>query len=456
MIKEILLKYNQPGPRYTSYPPANFFSEKFTSDDYRKALINSNNGKPESISLYFHVPFCPKMCWFCGCNTDLLDKKDKLDAYFNALLKEIDTVAPLLSKNRKITQIHWGGGTPNSVAVKYIEKVIDKINSYFSISENAEIAMECSPAYLSKKYINKLKNLGFNRISLGVQDFNRDVLNTVNRALPKYPVKEIVYDIRDAGFDGVNIDLIYGLPLQTTESFLKNIEQTAEIKPDRVVTFSYAHVPWVKPAQKKLEQFGLPQPDEKLDMLLSGYKKLLNLGYESIGMDHFALPDDELAYAKREKLLHRNFQGYCTKETTGQVYAFGSTGISQLYDAYSQNTKNTALYIKMINEKGFATERGYKLSTEEMIIRDIINEIMCNGILDFNELADKNNFSVEYLKKICNFNPDKLDSFITDGLMNFSDDKLTVSETGMAVVRNIAMTFDPYLSKDTNMYSKTI
>jgi len=246
------------------------------------------------------------------------------------------------------------------------------------------------------------------------------------------------------------------LPLQTTESFLKNIEQTAEIKPDRVVTFSYAHVPWVKPAQKKLEQFGLPQPDEKLDMLLSGYKKLLNLGYESIGMDHFALPDDELAYAKREKLLHRNFQGYCTKETTGQVYAFGSTGISQLYDAYSQNTKNTALYIKMINEKGFATERGYKLSTEEMIIRDIINEIMCNGILDFNELADKNNFSVEYLKKICNFNPDKLDSFITDGLMNFSDDKLTVSETGMAVVRNIAMTFDPYLSKDTNMYSKTI
>ncbi|MCF6366350.1 MAG: oxygen-independent coproporphyrinogen III oxidase [Bacteroidales bacterium] len=456
MIKDLLIKYNQPGPRYTSYPPANFFTQEFTENDYKRALKNSNGEKPESISLYFHVPFCSKMCHFCGCNTELLDNKSVLEKYFDALVKEIDTIGQTLSKSRSVTQIHWGGGTPNSVAFRFIEKVMKKTNVHFSVSENAEIAMECSPSNLSKDYINKLRGIGFNRISLGVQDFNEDVLNAVNRALPKYPIEEIVSDIRGAGFEGINIDLIYGLPLQTKESFLNTIKQTVKIKPDRIVTFSYAHVPWVKSAQKKLEVFGLPKPEEKLDMLLTGYKELLDSGYEAIGMDHFALPGDELAVAKRQKLLHRNFQGYCTKETTGQVYAFGSTGISQMQGAYSQNTKSTLQYIKLVSESGFAVERGYTLSKEEKIIKEMINEIMCNGVLDFNEFAKEQNTSADTIKKICNFDEKKLSKFISDGLMSYSNNKLIVTETGMMVVRNIAMSFDPNLTKNLNMYSKTI
>ncbi|MDA3894388.1 MAG: oxygen-independent coproporphyrinogen III oxidase [Salinivirgaceae bacterium] len=456
MLKELLLKYNRPGPRYTSYPPANFFTEKTSVENFKSVLIKSNKEKPENISLYFHVPFCPQLCHFCGCNTDEMLKMSVVELYFKAMLTEIDNISALLSKDRKVTQIHWGGGTPNSVAFKFIEEVMLKLKNIFTLAPNAEIAMECSPAYISKDYINKLRSVGFNRISLGVQDFNEKVLEVVNRAAPRYPIEEIIADIREAGFEGVNIDLIYGLPLQTEESYLKTIERALKLRPDRLVTFSYAHVPWVKSAQKKLEKYGLPSPEEKLEMLLSGYSKITEAGYEAIGMDHFALMSDELAIAKNEKLLHRNFQGYCTKETTGQVYSFGSTGINQLHDAYFQSAKSTSEYIRLINETGFANIKGYELSIEEKAIRRMINEIMCNGILDFKDLALEFNLSVEALKKICKFEESKFAEFIADNLMHYENNKLNVTENGMMVVRNIAMTFDPNLAENVNMYSKTI
>ncbi len=456
MLRELLLKYNRPGPRYTSYPPANFFTSEFTFDDYKQALVASNADSPESISLYFHVPFCPQRCHFCGCNTDELVKKAVVDKYFAAMLTELDNVASLLDKNRKVTQVHWGGGTPNSVAISLIENVMDRVKTLFQLDSNAEIAMECSPAYLSKTYIQKLRQIGFNRISLGVQDFDEKVLEAVNRAKPRYPIEEIVADIREAGFTGVNIDLIYGLPLQTKESFLDAVNRALKIRPDRLVTFSYAHVPWVKSAQKILEQYGLPTPDQKLDMLLSAYEQLLNSGYESIGMDHFALPTDDLAIAKNAKLLHRNFQGYCTKETTGQVYAIGSTGISQLYGAYAQNSKNTSEYIRLIESVGFAVEKGYKLLDTEKIIRQAINEAMCNGVVDFNELADSMKTSAEAIKQACRFSEDNLEEFKEDNLVNYSDNRIKITEEGMKVVRNIAMTLDPNLAENVNMYSKTI
>ncbi|NOZ36433.1 MAG: oxygen-independent coproporphyrinogen III oxidase [Chlorobi bacterium] len=456
MLKDLLIKYNKPGPRYTSYPPANFFTKNFKPEDYVEALKSSNNEKPDSISLYFHVPFCPKMCHFCGCNTAKPDNKNTLEAYFDAMLKEISNVSSLLSKKRKVTQIHWGGGTPNSVAFRFIESVTEKVYSFFSVSENAEIAMECSPAYLSHTYIKKLRKLGFNRISLGVQDFNENVLKAVNRSGPKYPIEEIISDIRSEGFDGVNIDLIYGLPLQNRDNFLNTVKKAIKLRPDRLVTFSYAHVPWVNSAQKILEDFGLPSSDEKLNMLLTAYHELINSGYEAIGMDHYALPNDNLTIAKREKLLHRNFQGYCTKETTGQVYAFGSSGISQLYSTYSQNSKKTSEYIRLINEVGYAAVRGYSLSDNEKIIRQIINEVMCNGVLDFNELSKETDISVEILKKICNFDKNKFSEFEQDNLIDYSDEKLNISDLGMMVVRNIAMTLDPNLAENINLYSKTI
>ena len=456
MLKELLLKYNRPGPRYTSYPPANFFTTDFTTDDYKRALVQSNREKPESISLYFHVPFCPQICHFCGCNTDELVKKSVVEVYFKALLKEMDNAGELLAKERKVTQIHWGGGTPNSVAFRHIEEVMTKVKTIFTLDENAEVAMECSPAYLSKEYLKKLRGVGFNRISLGVQDFNPEVLKAVNRAEPRYPLEEIVADIRELGFEGVNIDLIYGLPLQTPESFAESVAKAIKIRPDRLVTFSYAHVPWVKSAQKILEEYGLPSPDQKLDMLLTGYHMMLEAGYDAIGMDHYALPSDSLAIAKNEKMLHRNFQGYCTQETTGQVYAFGSTGITQMEGAYVQNAKNTSEYIRLINETGFAVERGYQLSANEKTIRQVVNNIMCNGKLHFEEMASDLNLSVEELKTICNFNEAKLTEFVEDNLVEVTNHEVQVSENGMMVVRNIAMAFDPNLAENTNMYSKTI
>lgn len=456
MLKELLLKYNRPGPRYTSYPPANFFTSDFTSGNYISALKESNEQEPKSISLYFHVPFCPQICHFCGCNTDKMLQKSVIELYFKALLKELDNVANLLSKDRYVTQIHWGGGTPNSVAIRHIEEVMNRVQSHFKMHPNSEVAMECSPAYLSKSYLSKLRELGFNRISLGVQDFDDKVLEVVNRAKPRYPIEEIVADIRNLGFEGVNIDLIYGLPLQTKESFLNSVKRAIQIKPDRIVTFSYAHVPWVKGAQKILEEHGLPSPDQKLDMLLAAYNELLESGYQSIGMDHFALPDDELAIAKNEKLLHRNFQGYCTKETTGQVYAIGSTGISQLNGAYAQNSKNTSEYIRLINETGFATEKGYGLSEDEKIIRNLINEAMCNGRVDFKELAHSMSVDVNRIKTACNFNEEKLEEFRNDNLLSFNKDILQITDDGMKVVRNIAMKLDPNLAENVNMYSKTI
>jgi oxygen-independent coproporphyrinogen-3 oxidase len=338
----------------------------------------------------------------------------------------------------------------------YIEQVMEKINIFFTLNTKAEFSMECSPAYLSKEYINKLRSVGFNRISLGVQDFDDKVLEAVNRAKPKYPIEEIVADIREAGFAGVNIDLIYGLPLQTKESFLITVNRAINIRPDRIVTFSYAHVPWVKSAQNILEEYGLPSPEEKLEMLLTGYQQFLNAGYESIGMDHYALPSDDLAIAKNEKLLHRNFQGYCTKETTGQVYAIGSTGISQLHGAYAQNAKTTAQYIKLINETGFAIEKGHWMAENQKVIREVINEVMCNGQLDFNELASAMKLSLNEIMKFSQFDAIKLDEFKEDNLLELSNNKLHVTEEGMMVVRNIAMALDPFLVENVNMYSKTI
>ena len=384
---EFLQKYNISGPRYTSYPPANFFHSGFTSADYIDQLIASNQQNPENISIYIHIPFCPKRCHFCGCSTVIAQRKLVLERYIRALKKEIATVGSLLDGSRKVTQIHWGGGTPNSISMDYIREIMDWIRTNFELSERAEIAMECSPAYLDYKHIDELAQMGFNRISLGIQDFREDVLDVVNRDAPRHPVKDIVDYLRGKGFRGINLDFIYGLPMQTMDSFRATIEQAIAIRPDRIVTFSYAHVPWVKEAQKQLEKIGLPDANDKMNLFLQATAQLTAAGYCPIGIDHFTLPDDDLTKAFKNKQLHRNFQGYCTLETTGQVYAFGSSSITQIWGAYAQNHKDITKYMDAIESTGFAIERGYQLSDKEQLVRSVINRIMCNGILDLDEVA---------------------------------------------------------------------
>jgi len=316
--------------------------------------------------------------------------------------------------------------------------------------------MECSPAYLDYPHIDKLAELGFNRVSLGIQDFREDILEVVNRQKPKHPVKDVVEYLRKRGFRGINLDFIYGLPMQTAESFHKTLEQAIAIKPDRIVTFSYAHVPWVNNAQKILEKVGLPNPKEKVTMLINSIKQLQEAGYLSIGIDHFAKPEDDLAKAFLTKKLHRNFQGYCTLETTGQVYGLGASSISQLWGGYTQNIKSIPEYVEAIETKGYAVERGYLLNRNEQIVRFVINSIMCNGFLSIEDIAKQFDISKHELKKIIAFDKSKFIDFEKDELIEINDDIITLSDAGRMVGRNIAMALDPALKQGKAIYSKTL
>ena len=453
---EFLNKYNKTGPRYTSYPPATSFSPKFTSADFIPAVVASNGEQPESISIYVHIPFCPQLCHFCGCNTTAFESAAKIRRYIDSVLKEIDTVAQHIDKSRKVSQIHWGGGTPNSINFDYLAEITEKIKSLFQFTENPEIAIECSPAYLTMEDIDRLAAIGFNRVSMGIQDFNPEVLKAINRRPPKFPIEQVMDRLRQKNFKGINLDLVYGLPLQTLESFKENVKKAIALSPDRIVTFSYAHVPWVNSNQKKMDETRMAGPEEKLQMLLAGYEIMTNNGYEAIGMDHFAKPTDNLAIAKHSKKLHRNFQGYCTRETTGQVYAFGTSGISQLWGTYAQNLKNLNQYMDAIEATGLAIERGYSLTKEETVIREVINEVMCNGYLNFDDIAQRVKCTSDEVKAITAYDSDMLLPFIEDGLVEIIDGNIHVSSDGMFVVRNIAMLFDPNLTNSTSQFSKTV
>jgi oxygen-independent coproporphyrinogen III oxidase len=454
--EKLIEKYNIPVPRYTSYPPANFFSAEFNNNDYISAIEVSNNEWPHNISIYIHIPFCPKICHYCGCNTHLTRDTNKMRVYVDAVKKEIGMVKKYLDPRRKVSQVHWGGGTPNSLPVEMIEEIMEVIHSGFSFIEQPEIAIECHPAMLDANYIDVLVKSGFNRLSLGIQDFNLKVLDNVNRDPSIIPVEELVKMIRSHGNIGVNLDFIYGLPFQNVNTFTETMEQAVKISPDRLVTFSYAHIPWIKKAQKILEVRGLPQASEKLGMFEAAYKILTKSGYNPIGLDHYAKPDDELNLALENRTLHRNFQGYCTRETTGQVYAFGATGISQMESAYAQNAKDTNLYVTQIESGNFFIEKGYKLNRPEKIIKHVINEIMCNYYLSWTEAAQKFQVSEEEIKKTVELENSHLEDFVAEGLLDYNSNEINVTNTGRFFVRNIAASFDPNLKNAIQKFSKSL
>lgn len=454
--EHLIEKYNVPVPRYTSYPPANFFSENFTAGQYTELIRKSNDDQPENISIYIHIPFCNKICHYCGCNTHLTRNRDLMRIYVDALKREIVMVAALLDPKRKVSQVHWGGGTPNYLPVEWIEEIMQMIRKHYSFTDKPEIAMECHPAHLDFTYGERLIKAGFNRISLGIQDFNKKVLDTVNRDDSMIPISELVQFFRTFPQVGVNFDFIYGLPHQNPETFYETIRKAIELSPDRLVTFSYAHVPWVRRAQKILEVEGLASPQQKLKMFETGYNLLKENGYHPVGFDHFARENDELTIALANKKLHRNFQGYCTRETTGQVYAFGATGISQLENSYAQNAKDVNGYVAAIMQGNFTTEKGYELNSSEKVIRYVINEIMCNQFIDFAETAQKYALSKEELFHTLSFSEEKLNDFIAEGLISYQNQKLTVNEAGKLFSRNIAASFDPQLANSGKSFSKSV
>ncbi len=454
--RKLIKKYNESGPRYTSYPPATFFNENYGNKNYIESIELSNTENPKNISVYIHVPFCPQICHFCGCTTETGFSRPFLERYVDAVNKEIDFVADRLDHSRNLTQVHWGGGTPNAISYKFIEMITLKLKERFNFSENYEMAIECNPAHLNFRHIDLLKEFGFNRISVGIQDFRKDVLDAINRKTSKRPLEDLIKKIKDSGFTGTNIDLVYGLPLQTVDSFKTTIDKAINLGTDRVVTFSYAHVPSVLPRQKILEEIGFPSSESKAKMYENSYDQLTKAGYISIGMDHYSKPDDEFSIALNEKKLHRNFQGYCTRETTGQVYGFGASAISQLDSAYSQNFKNTMEYIRSIEKNNLSVYRGYSLSYNEKVIRHVINSVMCNYYVDFNLIAEEFKTSIEKVYAVLDFTLEKFKDFIEDGLMQFKNDTISVNLSGRLVIRNIVMKFDPMLNTGVGTYSQTI
>lgn len=453
MKQNLLDKYNVAVPRYTSYPPANFFNERFAAQSYLEAISNSNAMQPQHISFYIHIPFCYKLCYYCGCNARLIGSKDSVKEYIEALKKEINLVLPLLDKNRKVSQIHYGGGSPTSQPVSFLKEINEMLLSEFETIDNPEIAIECHPGYLDETYWDELSDAGFNRISLGVQDFDDNVLKTVNRKASRLPVEEIISLLRAKGIS-VNMDFIYGLPLQTAESFAESIHKAIELSPDRLVTFSYAHVPWVNPSQTKLEAVGLPDAQKKNQIYETAKQILSSAGYKTIGMDHFVRPNDELYIAKEEKSLHRNFQGYCNRRTTGQVYAFGITGISQLATAYSQNTKELSTYADTLEKGKLPVLKGYILNEEEQITREVINTLMCNYEIRWSVLSSYLNLTIDEIKNALNYDEKKLIEFAQDGLIELDAEHIIMLPEATPFVRNVAASLDKLMLNTDKRFSK--
>ena len=455
--EELLKKYNVPVPRYTSYPPANHFTDSFSVDDFTRMLEDSNNREPRNIALYIHIPFCEKICFYCGCNACSIGNGSLVSPYMEAVRKEIELVSKYLDRSRLVSQIHYGGGTPNSINISFIEKLNNYLFSEFSFIKNPEIAIECNPAYLDFKYLDKLISSGFNRFSFGIQDFDKNILEKVNRESSAIPPEELFRYIKSSDPEiGVNFDFIYGLPGQSVSSFSRTIQIAADIRPDRLVTFSYAHVPWVKKHQIILEKRGLPSAGEKTRMFLSAYDMLKKSGYEPVGLDHFVLPGDELFKSLLQGTLHRNFQGYCTRNTTGQVYAFGVTAISQLDEGYSQNNKEITKYISDIKNGIISVERGYRLSNSQIIVRKVITDLMCNKNVSFSKIAEDMRVTPEVVMASVRLDKDSIDDLVADGLITLRSDTISVTETGSFFIRNIASSLDREYIEKAQTYSKTV
>lgn len=454
---KLINKYNSPVPRYTSYPPANHFHGNFDSENYKKAVLESNTQEPSNISIYVHIPFCKKMCYYCGCNACPLPHDDEAAKYVDSLKKELNLVFANIDKSRKLSQIHYGGGTPNAIPLHYLKEINEIILDEFDTINEPEIAIECNPAYLDYAAIDELISAKFNRFSFGIQDFDDNVLLSVNREPSLIPIEKLMEYVRKINPKiMINLDFIYGLTGQTAESFNRTILQAIELKPDRLVTFSYAHVPWVNKSQKILEKKGLPEQNEKLEMYYQSHELLVNSGYKPIGFDHYVLEHDELHKALKNNDLHRNFQGYCTRKTTGQVYAFGVSAISQLESVYGQNTKDINKYIEIVNSGNLPIEKGYELSELEINIRNIITKFLSNKFIDLNFVANELNMNIDELNSLLNIDYDAIREFEKDGILTFSNNVIQVTDLGVLFIRNVAATLDPNYNANENKYSKSV
>ncbi|NOJ25024.1 oxygen-independent coproporphyrinogen III oxidase [Vibrio coralliilyticus] len=433
----ILDKYNYSGPRYTSYPTALEFHEAFTIADYDMACTEY----PERpLSLYIHIPFCHKLCYYCGCNKVITRHAHKADEYLDVLEQEILTRASLL-QGRKVTQLHFGGGTPTFLTKAQISRLMNILRAEFSFEAESEISIEVDPREIELDMLDHLREEGFNRLSIGVQDFNKEVQKLVNREQDEEFIFAMVERAKKLGFRSTNLDLIYGLPKQTQARFAETLAQVLEMQPGRLSIFNYAHMPQLFAAQRKIKDEDLPQAEEKMAILQDTIATLTNAGYQFIGMDHFAQPDDELAVAQRNGILHRNFQGYTTQGECDLV-GFGVSAISMIGDAYAQNQKELKKYYAQVNEQRHALWKGVALDSDDLLRREVIKQLICNFKLD--KVSVETEFDVEfnhYFKE----DLDLLQTFIDDELVEVDNKEIRVTLRGRLLIRNICMCFDKYL-----------
>ena len=430
-------KYNYSGPRYTSYPTALEFDEAFGYQDFRVACQETPD---KLLSLYVHIPFCHKLCYYCGCNKVITRHLHKADQYLDMLAVEIQHQAPFF-KDRQVSQLHWGGGTPTFLTPLQIQRLIDLLNGNFNFTADAELSIEVDPREIELSTIDLLRQVGFNRLSLGVQDFDKRVQQAVNREQDEDFIFAIIQRAHELGFKSTNIDLIYGLPHQTKASFHQTLERVLALDPARLTVFNYAHLPSLFAGQRKMKEADMPSAAQRLAILEDAIAFLTANGYQFIGMDHFAKPDDELAIAQRDGVLHRNFQGYTTQGET-DLLGLGVSSISQIGSAYSQNQKDLKTYYQQVDELGHAQWRGVGLNNDDAIRRIVIKQLMCNFELDMSliERTFTLNFADYFAEDI-----QLLQTFINDELVIVDDTMLRVAPKGKLLIRNICMCFDVYL-----------
>lgn len=439
---DLLAKYNVSGPRYTSYPTALEFTDTFSEPELKQAISASDN---KALSLYVHIPFCHSLCYYCGCNKIVTRQTHKSDEYLDYLIREIKSRAPLFTEH-EVEQLHFGGGTPSFLTAEQMTRIVGELKSAFNFTDKFEMSIEIDPREIELEMVDHLYSLGFNRLSLGVQDIDPKVQEAINRVQSTDFIEAFIKRAREVGFKSINLDLIYGLPHQTVESFTKTLDKMKELDPERISLFSYAHLPSRFAAQRKLRDEWLPNVEQKFALMKHSIETLCGHGYDFIGMDHFAKPQDELAIAQRNGVLHRNFQGYTTKGNC-DLLGLGVSSISAIGMAYSQNKKELREYYKAIEAHEHAVDKGLTMVQDDLIRGEVIRSLMCNLTLDKKHIEAQYNidFDAYFEEELAG-----LQTFIEDDLLVNSESRIDVDQRGRLLIRNICMTFDAYMKNKVN------
>ncbi|WP_129630037.1 oxygen-independent coproporphyrinogen III oxidase [Candidatus Oscillochloris fontis] len=451
---EVLARYNKPGPRYTSYPTVPAWTESFGEAEYREALNDLATRNHDPISLYVHLPFCAERCTYCGCNATVTTRADVVDKYLDYVERELDLVVPQLGARRQVVQLHWGGGTPNFLNQPQMERLVRLLNEHFLISADGEVAIEFDPRIGSVEQLEQIRELGFNRISFGVQDINPAVQEAIGRIQPFDLTEKLFRASRELGFSSVNVDMVYGLPKQTAESFRDTVIAIRDLRPDRIACFSYAHVPWVKSNQKLIDVTALPDTFTKFSLFRMAIDMMGEAGYDWVGMDHFAQRDDELAIAARERRLHRNFMGYTTRPASNMI-AFGMSSISDIVGRFVQNEPHLGKYQKMVAAGKLPIVKGYKLTEDDLMRRQVILHLMCNLELPYDLTRTTYGMS---LQDALGEDLERMEAYVEDGFIELLPDRIQVTPLGRFFVRLLAMELDAHLAKTSERmaFSKTV